>query len=307
MKRTSLLLLIFICAACTSQNTDNKMNWKKLTTEEENIIVNKGTEKPFTGQYWNVFDAGTDVCKRCGTPLYQSSTKFESHCGWPSFDSAIEGNVKKQPDADGMRTEILCAKCGAHLGHVFYGEGFTSKDTRYCVNSASLEFIPSENAVKYEKAYYAAGCFWGVQHLMEKTKGVISTRVGYAGGHVDHPTYKQVCSGTTGHVETLEVVYNPAQVTYAKLTQLFFEIHDFTQTNGQGPDIGEQYHSVIFYTNDRDKEVADSLVNILAGKGYQVATSIKAYTNFWEAEDYHQFYYDKNGKQPYCHVYKKIF
>jgi peptide methionine sulfoxide reductase msrA/msrB len=122
--------------------SDKKSAPHELTKEEENVIVNKGTEKPFTGKYYAFWERGTYVCKRCGTPLYHSENKFESDCGWPSFDDEIPGAVKRLPDPDGVRTEIQCANCDAHLGHVFIGEGFTKKDTRHCVNSISMNFIP---------------------------------------------------------------------------------------------------------------------------------------------------------------------
>lgn len=115
---------------------------KKLTKEEEDVIVHKGTEPPFTGKYFAFWDRGTYVCRRCRTPLYRSESKFEADCGWPSFDDEIPGAVNRLPDPDGVRTEIQCAKCGAHLGHVFVGEGFTKKNVRHCVNSISMDFIP---------------------------------------------------------------------------------------------------------------------------------------------------------------------
>ncbi len=117
---------------------------RKLTAEEEAVIVHKGTETPFTGKYYAFWEKGTYVCLRCGSPLYRSESKFEADCGWPSFDDEIPGAVKRQPDADGKRTEITCAKCGAHLGHVFVGEHFTEKNTRHCVNSISMKFVPDK-------------------------------------------------------------------------------------------------------------------------------------------------------------------
>lgn len=279
------------------------MNYNELTPEEEKVILHKGTEAPFTGALLDNKAKGTYVCRRCNAPLFRSSDKFESGCGWPSFDDAIPGAVSRVPDADGRRTEIVCENCSAHLGHVFAGEGFTSKNTRHCVNSISMKFIPE----KPETAYFASGCFWGTEFYMMKASGVIGTAVGFMGGHVEHPTYEQVCTKTTGHIETTQVIFDASLTSYENLVRLFFETHDFTQTDGQGPDIGPQYRSFIFYMNEEQKQIAEKYIGILTEKGYKVATTLEPASIFWKAEDYHQQYYDHKGTRPYCHTYKKIF
>ncbi|WP_329903309.1 bifunctional methionine sulfoxide reductase B/A protein [Porphyromonas pogonae] len=295
-----------------SQKTDSvkdfKDNFRQLTFEEENIIVNKGTERPFTGELLNETREGIFHCKRCDAPLYNSSSKFQSHCGWPSFDDELPGAVERKVDKDGIRTEILCKNCGAHLGHVFIGEGFTSKNTRHCVNSLSMIFKPkTENKKMIKKAYFASGCFWGTEYYFHKEPGIVETTVGYMGGHKDNPSYQDVCSNTTGHLETVEVEYDPSKTSYENLVKLFFETHDFTQKNGQGPDIGSQYLSAIFVSDPEDKAIAEKYIKILRDKGYDVATTIKPLSHFWKAEDYHQEYYDKKGGTPYCHTKRKIF
>lgn len=276
--------------------------YKKLTPEEERVIVYKGTEPPFTGKYNNFSENGLYICKRCGFPLFESNAKFKSECGWPSFDEQITGAVISQRDADGVRTENLCANCGSHLGHVFTGEGYTKKNTRFCINSVSMDFVSNG-----QRAIFSGGCFWGVQYYFKNALGVISTTVGYTGGKTERQTYEQVCSGKTGHAEAIEVVFDPNKTSYENLAKLFFEIHDFTQLDRQGPDIGIQYRSGIFYLNDEQKETAEKLVQILKQKGYDVKTEIKPAAAFWPAEQYHQKYYEKNGETPYCHIYKKIF
>ncbi len=283
------------------------MNFNKLTPEEERIIINKGTELPYTGEYLNNQQEGIYLCKRCEAPLYLSDDKFDSHCGWPSFDDEIHEAIKRTPDADGRRTEITCSHCGAHLGHVFLNEHLTPKNTRHCVNSLSMKFVPVSGNDRFEKAYFASGCFWGTEYYFEKAKGVLKTTVGYMGGHTDNPTYQQVCSGNTGHAETMEVLYDTRQTSYEEMVKLFFETHDFTQYNRQGPDVGTQYRSVIFYTSQQQEDTAIKYKKILEEKGYQVATRIEQGNIFWKAEDYHQQYYKKRHQAPYCHVYRSIF
>jgi len=284
------------------------MIYNKLSADEERVIVNKGTERPFSGQYYLNKEDGSYLCRRCDAPLFRSSDKFESGTGWPSFDDAIEGAVKQVPDADGRRTEIVCANCGAHLGHVFFSEGITAKNVRHCVNSISLNFLPAVTAEATTlTAIFAGGCFWGVEYHFSKIKGVLSVTSGYVGGLTEHPSYQQVCTGKTGHAEAVEVEFDPALVTYETLAKLFFEIHDPTQMNRQGPDIGTQYRSAVFYVNEEQKIIAEKLIAELKRKGYNVVTSVEKAGKFWEAEAYHQDYYEKNGHQPYCHIYQKRF
>ena len=307
MKSAFKIILLSIVMS-TQSFSQEKLSFNDLSKQESQVINNKGTEIPFSGKLTNFYGEGTYVCKKCGAALYQSSSKFKSDCGWPSFDDEIKGAVNRYPDPDGMRTEIECANCGAHLGHVFSGEGFTPKNTRHCVNSVSLEFVPARlDPGRYGTAIFAGGCFWGVEYFLQKEPGVISVTSGFTGGHVKNPSYREVCTGTTGHAEAVKIIYDPQKTTYEKLLKLFLEIHDPTQVGRQGPDIGDQYRSEIFYLNDDQKKTAERLLGLLKGKGLRVATEIARASEFYEAEDYHQDYYFKNGKTPYCHAYTKRF
>ena len=281
-------------------------NWRELTPEEQRIIVDKGTERAFTGKYDDHFRGGVYTCRRCGAMLYRSDDKFRSHCGWPAFDDEVPGAVTRSPDADGVRTEVTCANCGGHLGHVFLGEGLTGKDTRHCVNSISLDFVPAKK-VKYGRAIFAGGCFWGVEYWLQKHPGVLKATSGYTGGTTNSPTYESIHGGDTGHAEAVEVIFDPARTSFEKLAKLFFETHDPTQRNRQGPDIGREYRSAIFYLDDEQKAVAEKLVAELGEKGFDVATELAPAGEFWPAEDYHQDWYLKKGTPPSCHKHQRIW
>lgn len=158
-----LLMVLISIQGCTQIQSDNKMEYNKLTSEEARVILHKGTERPFSGAYYDFWEKGTYFCKQCGVGLYESAAKFDAGCGWPSFDEEVPGAVLRQQDADGHLTEILCAHCGAHLGHLFEGEVFTAKNTRHCVNSISMVFVPKKTTPITDTAIFAGGCFWGVE------------------------------------------------------------------------------------------------------------------------------------------------
>lgn len=309
MKKLILVLyLILLIIMSNKVFSQEKLPYNDLSKEESSVILKKGTERPFTGKFTDHEKKGTYICRQCGSALYHSDYKFRSDCGWPSFDDEIAGAVNRFPDPDGIRTEIVCASCGAHLGHVFTGEQLTSKNIRHCVNSVSLDFVPEKlSAGRYGTAVFAGGCFWGVEYFMQKIPGVISVTSGYTGGHIKNPSYKEVCTGKTGHTEAVKIIFDPSKTTYEKLLRLFMEIHDPTQTDGQGPDIGHQYRSVIFYLNEDQKNTAEKNINILRSKGVNVVTELVKAVEFYDAEDYHQDYYFRNGKLPYCHGYTKRF
>jgi len=302
MQKFLVLLLLFFSSLYSQEL--KVLNLNSLTPQEARVIIDKGTERPFSGKYYNHKEDGTYTCKQCGAHLYKSNSKFDSGCGWPSFDDEIEGAIKRVKDADGRRVEILCSKCGAHLGHVFEGEGFTDKNIRHCVNSISLNF---KEANPIKEAYFAGGCFWGVEHYFEKMDGVTDVTSGYMGGTLKNPSYRDVVKGDTGHLEIVKVTYDSTKVSYESLAKLFFEIHDPTQTNGQGPDIGSQYLSAVFTSTDKEQKTINKLIDILQTKGYNIATKVLDKSTFYKAEDYHQDYYKRTAKYPYCHSYIKRF
>lgn len=306
------MIFVWLAMAITFAVAEDLKPWKSkidnLTPFEKHVLIAKGTEPAFSGEYVYTKEDGIYSCKVCDAPLYRSSDKFDSDCGWPSFDDAIPGAIKEVPDADGRRTEIVCANCGAHLGHVFKGEGYTAKNARHCVNSVSLNFEKKKAQTSaLKKAYFAGGCFWGVEYYFEKIDGVKEVTSGFMGGHVKNPGYYDVVRKDTGHLETVEVVYDPSRVSYETLAKTFFEIHDPTQKDGQGPDIGSQYLSAVFVSNTEERKTIESLIHILEKKGLKIATKVLPKAPFYPAEAYHQDYYERKGSTPYCHRRIKRF
>jgi peptide methionine sulfoxide reductase msrA/msrB len=298
------LLVLNACSKPTEAG--GRSPWHELTESEREIIIHKGTERPSSGKLYDFAEKGVYLCKQCGAPLFLSEHKFKSGCGWPSFDDELEGAVKRQTDADGRRTEILCARCGGHLGHVFEGEGLTDKNLRHCVNSISMTFLPLEED-GLERGIFAGGCFWGIEHYLQKLPGVKKVVSGYTGGHVVNPTYREVCQKNTGHAEAVMVWFDPDATSYEEVAKTFFEIHDPTQKSRQGRNAEGQYRSAVFYLSLAQKQVVEDLISRLRDKGYDVVTQVAPAHEFYPAEEYHQDYYQSKGMDPACNAYAARF
>jgi peptide methionine sulfoxide reductase msrA/msrB len=300
---------------------------KKLSSEQFAVTQQCGTEPPFHNAYWDNHKPGIYVDVVSGEPLFSSLDKFDSGTGWPSFTQPMPSRavVEKQDVTMRMqRTEVRSKMADSHLGHVF-NDGPGEKGLRYCINSAALKFIPVEQmdqagygqylepfvkaglikASPHETAILAGGCFWGMEEIIRQIPGVLKTTVGYSGGKTADTTYEEVCTGRTGHAEAIEVVFDPARLSYEALLNYFFRMHDPTTLNRQHNDVGTQYRSAIFYNGEAQKQTAER-VKARWGKSGKfnrpITTEITAATKFYSAEEYHQQYLVKHPGGYTCHV-----
>jgi peptide methionine sulfoxide reductase msrA/msrB len=294
---------------------------KALTPDQYRVTQRNGTERAYSGEFWLHDEPGIYVDVVSGEPLFASVDKFDSRTGWPSFTKPVDGrNVVTKRDFTMLfpRTEVRSAHGDSHLGHVFKDGPRNRGGLRYCINSAALRFvhrddleaqgysdyvtlfIKEDSMNEYKTATLAGGCFWGMQDLIRRQPGVVSTRVGYTGGRNANATYRN----HPGHAEAIEIVYDPAQTDYRALLEFFFQIHDPSTKDRQGNDLGSSYRSAIFYVDDEQKQVAlDTIADVDAcglwpGK---VVTEVAPASDFWEAEPEHQDYLLRIPNGYTCH------
>lgn len=297
-----------------------------LTPEQYKCTQESGTEAPFKNAYWNHHDDGIYVDLIGGEALFSSLDKYDSGSGWPSFTKPIdESVVQSRPDlSHGMsRTEIRSKTADSHLGHVF-DDGPAPGGKRYCTNSASLKFVPVDKMKEagygrylflfakkknWEIATLAGGCFWGLEDLLRKIPGVLEVQVGYTGGALANARYEDVKKGTSGHAETVQLLFDPKKMTYEKILLEFFRYHDPTTVDRQGNDIGSQYRSAIFYDGPEQKKIAQKVIERVNKSGKwekPVVTKLEPFSRFWRAEEYHQDYLKKHPDGYTCHFPRKF-
>lgn len=304
-------------------NKKSFMRNKNLSEMQKCVIFENGTEPPFKNEYWNEKREGIYVDAVSLKPLFASFHKFDSGTGWPSFYTTISPEEIEEKDDTSFsmkRTEVRGRSAGSHLGHLFRDGPKEHGGARYCINSASLKFVARENMEKEgygnllkmfskdETIILAGGCFWGVEEMMLKLKGVLKTRVGFCGGFTKDPTYEEVCTGKTGHAECVEIMFNPIDLTLENLLKYFFQIHDPTTKNKQGNDVGSQYRSAIFYFTDKQKNIAENIKLKAQLSGVfdgEIVTEIVEAGTFYEAEKSHQKYLQKNPNAYICHFIRK--
>ncbi len=292
----------------TERVVKSKEEWKKILTSEQFYITREqGTEKPYSSEYNDNKETGIYYCVSCKNPLFSSATKFESGTGWPSYFAPYSSKsvTVATDNTEGMsRDEIACQRCGAHLGHVF-NDGPKPTGLRYCMDGAALLFQKEALDTKIAKARFASGCFWCVEAVFESVPGVREAISGYAGGEKENPTYEEVGGGRTGHAESVEVWYDSNKVSYPDLLKVYFASQDPTQVNGQGPDHGPAYRSLVFYNNESEKKSAeDYIASLNNSKKYDkpIAAQVVPFVKFWPAEEYHQNYVRINPGDRYVQM-----
>jgi peptide methionine sulfoxide reductase msrA/msrB len=298
---------------------------QKLTPEQLEVTQSCGTEPPFRNAYWNNHEPGIYVDIVSGEPLFSSLDKFDSGTGWPSFTKPLEPNIVEKADVShGMvRTEVRSKHADSHLGHVFPDGPSDRGGVRYCINSASLRFVPAseleaEGYGRYaqlfsatttpaptEVAILAGGCFWGMEDILRSIPGVIDTEAGYTGGWLENPRYDDTHDSKSGHAEAVRVVFDPAKLSYEDLLEKwFFRMHDPTTLNRQGNDIGTQYRSAIFYASEEQRKTAEAVKSRVQASGKwknPIVTEVVAATKWYPAESYHQDYLLKHPNGYTCH------